>query len=464
MAYSLKLDSISEEMMGDIIEGCSAKPKKTQHCTDPESVECFDCDDAKVYLPLGTWPKFLEKQPKRKYPKTKVECTKQLFTKETDPKKSRDQNAVFEEALEKLNSTGTVFLALHTGFGKTSMGNYFTGYLKLKTAVLCHLDEVRNQWVDEFAEFSTAKVQNVKGSQQSLDPDADVYIMGILATNKRSREELRHIGLVVIDESHIATVTAFSKTLLKFQPSKLIGLSATPTRPDGLGKLLEIYFGPSSNFVIRKEVKPFTVYKVLTPFVPKIEYILVKGQQSLNYAKAINSIAYCEERQQMVVDMIMERHPPRTKDRIMVLSDRNQECINIHQLLIDHGEVNPKLLIGSEKKTSTSESRYDYRVIVAGVKKGGVGFNDPTLNVLFLLHDCKDVTQYEGRIRTLNCTIYVFVDDYRMFENHWKLQAKWFLERGAEIKIINYRTETLCEKDHEDEIVAKEKKFNTRIV
>jgi hypothetical protein len=166
----------------------------------------------------------------------------------------------------------------------------------------------------------------------------------------------------------------------------------------------------------------------------------------------------------MVVDMIMERHPPRTKDRIMVLSDRNQECINIHQLLIDHGEVNPKLLIGSEKKTSTSESRYDYRVIVAGVKKGGVGFNDPTLNVLFLLHDCKDVTQYEGRIRTLNCTIYVFVDDYRMFENHWKLQAKWFLERGAEIKIINYRTETLCEKDHEDEIVAKEKKFNTRIV
>lgn len=443
MAYPIELSSITDEdLLGDILEECSARAKKTQMCPDPELIECFDVTDDLVYLPLGTWETFVDKlpPPPKKQPRTRVRCTKELFTKETDPKgKGRDQNIVFAQALEKLKRDKTVFLALHTGFGKTSMGNYFTGYLKRKTAVLCHISKVCEQWVEEYQLYSTARVQLVKGSKMKLDPKADVYVFSILSTSRRTREELSEIGLVIIDESHIATVTAFSKTLLLFQPQYLIGLSATPYRPDGLGKLLEIYFGSKKEFIVRKEVKPFTVYKVLTPFVPKIEYTLFMGKRKLNYAKAINSICYNEDRQKLVVDMITERHPPSSGDRIMVLSDRNEECINISELLkkSELEEKEPRLLIGTTKKDAPSD--FDYRILIAGVKKGGVGFNDPDLTVLFLLYDCQDVTQYEGRIRTKDCHIYVFVDNYGMFENHWKKQEPWFLERGATIEVINLR-------------------------
>jgi len=167
-------------------------------------------------------------------------------------------------------------------------------------------------------------------------------------------------------------------------------------------------------------------------------------------------------------------HPDR---RIMILSDRELECNAIYEKLKGLGEINTLKLTGAavEKKVCESQDcktrpsfniegedhgrfcakhklpdmvkikskkKIDttkYRVLVAGMKKAGIGFNDPTLTMLILATDRRDVIQFEGRIRTTNNIIYDLVDDYKTLETHWRQRLAWYTKRGAMIETICQR-------------------------
>lgn len=481
MAIALELSSVTPELTREISKVCTIKPSASQYNEDPEPIICYAVnkkDDA-VYIPMGAWKHFLNVFPDRDYPTTKVVCKKTLYTLDTDPKGCRDQDVVAEEASIRLERDHTVFIACFPGWGKTSIGNYFTSRLKLKTAVICHIDKVNEQWVEEFEKFSTAKVQRIKGNAK-LDPKADVYVFGVQKAASMSREDLQDIGLVIFDEAHIATITAFSVSLLRFQPKYVIGLSATPKRPDGMHKMLAMYFGPLKNFIVREEVKDFTVYKVETPYKPTIKYNVFQGKSSLDWTAVTNSIAYNEERQHYIAELVT-KHPDH---RIMILSDRQQECDAIYDKLELLGETSVLKLTGNAqekiekrgcgyegcltkpsfnhlgekegawcskhkekgmvaiKATKKKVDTTNYRVLVAGMKKAGVGFNDPTLTMLILVTDRKSVEQLEGRIRTTNNIIYDLVDDNKTLESHWRIRSAWYDKRGAVIETINLRKTT----------------------
>lgn len=447
MSLALSTSSITEEILDLINKKCVIKPTKTQYNDNPSLVHCFEVDEENdtVYIPFGLWKEFVYKEDLTDGYKInpKLKCKKELYTLQTDPKGYRDQDAVFQEALIKLKRDRVVFLALSTGFGKTSLGNYFTCHFKLKTVILCHIDEVNKQWVIEYKEFSNAKVQRVTGNK-GLDPNADVYVIGIQKAKNIPRDQLSDIGLVILDECHIATITAFSKTLLRFQPKYVIALSATPERSDGLHKLLTMYFGPKKDFIHRQEIKNFTVYKVCTSFKPKIKYTFVKGNHVPDWTTIINSIEYNEERHDIIVKTIMD-HP---KNNILVLSSRKKQAFSICNKLLNKKERDFKLLVGTikDEEREDIEAIKGYinikekkRITVAIAAKAGTGFNDPTLDMLIVASDCKNVKQWEGRIRTVDNIIYDFVDNYKTFESHWNLRESWYLKKGANISIINLK-------------------------
>lgn len=315
------------------------------------------------------------------------------------------------------------------------------------------MDVVKSQWPDEYDKFSdgSVKVQYVKGNKP-LDPNADVYIMGIIKAGHLSDNELLNIGTVIVDEAHISIAAAFTETLLKFRPRFLIALSATYDRLDGAHRLFYPYFGQPSNFIIRKETKPFTVYKVYTPFEPIIKYTRKNGQRVVDWAKVINSIECNPIRWQMIVDIVL-KYP---KHKIIILCNRQVQSQGIYDLLIKCGE-SAALLIGEkrenkdknnkkldtkepEKKPKGKKNEWDKtkRVLVAGFKKGGVGLNDPELDFAIIASDTQDVRQYEGRIRTTNNIIYHIVDYYTAFEKHYSVCEKWYREKGATIEEVNY--------------------------
>lgn len=315
----------------------------------------------------------------------------------------------------------------------TAMGIYLSLKLKLKTAIICHFDIVRNQWPGEYEKFSkgNVKCQFLKGTKCKLDENADVYIIGVqkVIGDSLSRKDLSTIGTVIVDESHVCTAAAFSKALLKFQPRYLIGLSATPDRADGLHSLLTNYFGKSTEFIIRREVKDFTVYKYQTSFQPEIRYISARGQMVPDWNLMVNSIEENEERHKLIASIAI-KHP---NEKIIILCNRNALSKGIFDILSNKKE-SVELLIGNSKKHDKNK-----RILVAGFKKGGVGLNDPNLTMAIIASDTKDVRQFEGRIRQTNNIIYHLVDNHRLFENHWKYCEKWYVQRGAKIEIIGDR-------------------------
>lgn len=433
MAIQIKFEDINTELQYAIELLTTVKPASSQFNKDPDNVLCYNIDVStkSIYIPMGIWQNFFDVFPNdyNKYPETNFSTKKVPFTLQTDPKHYRDQNVVLKEAYDKLQKSHTVFLELATGFGKTTMGNILSSMCKVKVCIMCHLDVVLDQWVAEFETHSTAKVSRVTGKK--IDPNADVYVIGIRKLANIDRHDpafeqwFKDIGLVIIDEAHISTITAFTQSLLKFTPKYIIGMSATRKRNDGMHKLLNLYFGEDTTFIKRSETKDFKVIKVETNFVPVIEYTHVQGDLVINWTKLVNSIAYDTKRHDLVANIALA-HP---NECILILSDRVEQSRGVHDILKSKGE-NVALLVETAKTWDKN-----CRILVAGTKKAGVGFDDPRLTMLIMMSDTKKVEQFEGRIRCSNNIIYDIVDKNPTLERHWQLRKKWYLIRGATIEV-----------------------------
>jgi len=325
----------------------------------------------------------------------------------------------------ELDGNGRFLLGSYIVTHNTSVSIYLLAWSRMKAVVLVFSDLLQRQWKKEIEKFTTAKVQLVKNSTAELDPTVDIYVIGVKRASMMDRLKFKGIGMVVLDEAHIATETGFCQTLLKFEPYYLIGATATPSRPDGLHKIFYLYFGASKNFIVREERnKRFRVIKYQTPYKPTIKYRTVYGKLVLDWSKVQTSIASIPERQAEIVDIILKN----SEEKIMVLSARKNQSNAIHRMLLEKGE-DVELLIGTKKVWDR-----DKRILVAGMKKAGVGFDDPKLTMLILASDVKNVRQYEGRLRTDNCLIYDIVDNFSTFDKHWELREKWYLRKGGTIE------------------------------
>jgi superfamily II DNA or RNA helicase len=427
--FSLPFEYIDGEIKRDIIKKLSIKPRDE---TLVEPYYLFETRKDEVLLPLGEWSEYYEEFPNEyKYTRTSCIFQKELLTPATDPsKRGRDQRTVSLEAIHQLNTFHTCFLALHTGFGKTCMGVYLSCYYNYKTVILVHSDDVKKQWVEAIKKFSDAKVQIVKGDDP-LDPKADIYIIGIVKCSKfnMKRQMFSHIGIVIVDEAHLVTVSTFTVVLKKFMPKYLIGLSATPDRKDGMHKLFYPYFGKPKTFIQRFEVRSqFKVIKYQTDFKPElvIEYVPYFKKVTVNPTKKQNSIESQKDRQKFIAN-IAQKHPERD---ILIMCNRQINTQGIYDCLRENGE-DVDCYYGSMKKYNT-----DCHILVAGMDKIGVGFDDPKNRTLIIIASATDdVRQYEGRIRSDDCLLYHIVDYDLSYERKWDKCEKWYRKRGAVVEI-----------------------------
>lgn len=455
MSFELKLSCLSSEQFEFIEKTCIFK-KETGRYGEVKKIPLFRIEGDSIILPIGLQSKFIDKLPIKKWCSVSFNYDKRPYTSRTDPKRGniefasdkcnynyRDQKSIVEEGLEMLKKRNTLFLSLPCGFGKTTIACCISQKLCLKTLILCHLSTVTEQWESELREFSSATVQRVKGER--LNTDADIYLMGIIKASKMEKRELSDIGLVIIDEVHICSITAFHNTLLKLRPKYLIALSATPERPDGLHKNFKTYFDRS--IIKRLEKREFTVYKFCTGIKPTVKYVVYKGRQVPHWITVKNSLAYNKERQRLIIDLLCEQ-----REKTMVLSDRVEECKNIFKELYERF-CNDEIALRPYLFTQNSDlPPKDIGVIVGSMKKGGVGFDDIEIKILVIVTDTKDIRQFEGRLRSLNSTVYDFVDNFSTLENHWKLRRKWYKNKGATIKELNTEIHT-CVQNMKEGIV-----------
>jgi len=227
----------------------------------------------------------------------------------------------------------------------------------------------------------------------------------------------------VVHNCHLIMAETLSKSLQYISPRYLIGLSATPYRPDGLDILMEMYFGKFK--IIRKLEREHTAYVVNTGFSPTIE--LAKNGR-LNWGVLLDSQANDEGRNELIVNLI-QHFPDRT---FLVLVKRVNQGNWLINRLKEIGETVTSLL-GSQQ-----EYDIESRILVSTNSKCGTGFDHPRLDTLLLAGDVEEYfIQYLGRVmrtQEVKPIIFDLVDKNQILKKHFSTRRAIYLESGGDVR------------------------------
>lgn len=323
------------------------------------------------------------------------------------------------------------FTVVHNTFISLSM----LSKINLKTMVIVNTVVLQNQWVCEIKKMldgvrvakltSKSLPENLECKKKNFTTlkDTDILVINAQNIKKLCSEFYSSVGLVIVDEAHKIMAESLSNGLRMICPRYIIGLSATPYRHDGFNALLDMFFGKSK--IIRELNKEHIVYKILTKFKPKVEYTY---DGSLNWNSIINSQAENKQRNDLIIDIIIEN----LDKKIMILVKR----VNAGQYLLEKLQdknISCTSLLGNEQTYDR-----DATVLIGTNSKIGTGFDDSSRNCLILACDVKDYfVQYLGRVfRGGNSTpvIYDIVDEHSVLEKHFGLRKSVYLKHGGTIK------------------------------
>lgn len=332
------------------------------------------------------------------------------------------QLEVNEEAVRTLTRQGSVVLSMYCGFGKSLLAIHLAVAIGFKTLVVVHNVALMKQWEEEIIKFCpAARVRRV--TPQSPYKDADFFVINAQNAEKKGRAYFGDIGLMVIDEAHKVMAAKTSKVMDYVQPRYLIGLSATPYRPDALNKLFPLFFGLHPK-IERKFWRKHIVYRVRTGFTPTLQQ---QWNGKLDWNLVLESLAQKQERNEMIVNLICD-HPDRT---FMVLTKRLSQGDYLEQQLRQRGQTVTSLL------RSKQDYDPDARVLIGTVSKIGTGFNHPALDALLLASDVEQYfVQYLGRVfRRPDGIPLIFdlVDNHASLEKHYRTRASVYVEHGGHI-------------------------------
>jgi superfamily II DNA or RNA helicase len=333
------------------------------------------------------------------------------------------QKEVKKEVLSLLNNQGSCKISLYTGAGKTILSIYLSCKIKLKTLVIVNRLILIEQWKCSIQKVCIDPKIQVLTAKNKIDKSCDFYIMNAENVSKRNRDDLSHIGFVIVDEIHLIATEKLSKSFLYTTPRYLVGLSATPVRLDGMDILLDIFFGEKK--IYRKLFIPHFVFKVSTGFKP--EFTLNK-QGKIDWNSVLNSQAFNNERNDLILH-IVQQFPERV---FLILTKRVKHGEYLVQKLQERGE-DVTSLIGIKQVCN-----YDSRILVATVQKAGVGFDHPRLDALLLASDVENYfIQYLGRVMRREDSrpiIFDLVDKNSILEKHYHSRRAVYKNHGGTFK------------------------------
>jgi len=331
-----------------------------------------------------------------------------------------EQVNIYHNAKKMLNENHVVMISCYPGFGKTITTLALACSFGMPIVVVCHRVCLFHQWKDAVERFcSPCHIVKL--------PDEQIKKFDLAIVNIASIDKLKFLPkdfLLVTDEAHLLLSEKRSLNLLKLFPRRLIGLTATPYRPDELHVLFKHFYG--SNFIVKKLYKVHDIYTVHTGIVMKERRLY--GKLDWNYM--LEQQSEHVGRHAIIVNIIVNLFP--LNRTWLVLVKRKSHGQALHDLLSRHNRV-VSLLIGNVHV-------YDQNcnVLIGTVGKIGTGFDFPKLDSLMVAADMVQYyIQFLGRVmRTSNVPIVVdLVDSHPIMMHHFKERRKEYLQHGG--RMIN---------------------------
>ena len=351
------------------------------------------------------------------------------------------QNAAMAAALK----AGHGVLSLPCGFGKTTVALAIACKLGYKTMIVVHKEFLANQWKERIQQFCPgASIGIVQQNKKETECDFIIAMLQSLSLKEYSFNDFDTIGTLIVDEAHHICAKVFSQSLFKLCPKHIFGLSATPTRKDGLTKVLHWFMGPTF-FVIEREnqdqveVFPieFTCHRFSDP--PPCT-----RQGKLSLATMITELTENRERNTVITKLIKDLC--KTTRQILVLTDRRHHCEVLHQCF----KTTSGLYMGGMKEEDLNQSSKK-KIIFATFSQAHEGLDIPTLDTVILTTPKSDIVQSIGRImrethgKKNNPHIYDIFDQWSICHAMYSKRLKVYRQGG--FKIPNTRNNNTENRD-----------------
>lgn len=388
--YKVEKAALTSGQIEEIRKDLLVRPASASHHAPPPAFSVLKESTTALYLPRCYAYKKFGKCDFKFTPYINAPALE--FAGQLRPLQKVAAEAYMEEAL---NGSGAGTIVLGCGEGKTSTSLWIISQLKVKTLVVVAKDFLASQWCERIKQFiPTAKVGIMKGGK--FEHEGCDIVVASLQTMISRKYSLEGFGVCVYDETHHLSARVFVTSLMTETTRYMIGLTATPERKDGLGRVFQWFIGgivyrtPSGNLK-RPDVR------VQIPQLPQ------RDPPRCDYSGRPDTIAMitdlCENKQrnQDIANMALKvlEDPDRC---LLILSERRKHLEDLFELLRPHHEAEMGFYVGGMKADARAEVETNSRVILGSTSMCAEAFDCPRLNTLLMTTPKSDVIQIVGRI------------------------------------------------------------------
>ena len=308
------------------------------------------------------------------------------------------------EALGALRKANNGIICLPCGYGKTFTGIAAAREIGKCFLIVVHKEFLADQWSEELTRLLPGiRIGRIQGERCDIGPEYDVAIAMIQTICSRVflAGTFQRFGFAIFDEVHHLAAEHFSQTLQSIHCKRMLGLTATPKRNDGLSKVFEWYLGPIC-FQIASRPKDDTVCVEVLRYVcnvPKYATVATNWKGDVIRARMINQIADYLPRTNEILDWLAP-YMAEADRKLLILSDRREHLIAFEQGFHARGITSVGYYVGGMKQKDLDLSATK-QVLLGTYAMASEGMNIPTLNSVLLATPKSNIEQSVGRILRL---------------------------------------------------------------
>jgi superfamily II DNA or RNA helicase len=337
-------------------------------------------------------------------------------------------------------------LCVPCGKGKTFMAINIAVRLGRRFLIVVDKEFLLNQWRGEIERFAPALrvgiLQADRVQVSTADYDCTICMIQTLCSRDYPESFFADYGFTIFDECHHLGAAHFSRALQKIQTKYLLGLSATPTREDGMTQVFEAFLGKPVYWEKRREADPTVMVRAITYHdFADTEWADVPTDYAgdVVLARLLSKIVESPARTALIVRLLVELCAEGTR-QILVLSERRVLLEAVEAALPP--TIKQGYYIGGMKDAIRERNAKEAQVLLATYSMASDALNIKSLNCVILASPRKRVEQSTGRIlrqrpeeRTLAPLIVDIVDIHDTYKNMYRKRAEYYKQCGYQISI-----------------------------